>query len=346
MISPGKPSYTIDDVRAVVSDATVASHYLHINSIPTKINSPFRRDDRPSMSIFSPDGVRVRYKDFGTNEGGDIYELLKKMWHTDIGEVCKRVYRDLKGETSNTPQTRRKNTYAPKVRSTESELRIKIRDWQQHDIEYWESFGITVDWLKYAEVYPISHKIVIKGNDRMVFGADKYAYAYVEHKEGKTTLKIYQPMNKGNFKWSSKHDRSVISLWTKVPQRGKVLCICSSLKDALCLWANTGIPAVATQGEGYSISDTAIKSLKERYENIYILFDNDEPGLVDGRKLAEITGFTNLVLPKINEAKDVSDLYKSLTNKQQFKDIITKIFNNGSSQNNYCRVRRSEEESN
>ena len=67
-------------------------------------------------------------------------------------------------------------------------------------------------WLKYADVYPISHKIVIKDNKSYAFGADKYAYAYVEFKEGRTTLKIYQPFNKNGFKWSNRHDRSVISL--------------------------------------------------------------------------------------------------------------------------------------
>jgi DNA primase len=117
-------------------------------------------------------------------------------------------------------------------------------------------------------------------------------------------------------------------LWTKVPEYGDKICICASLKDALCLWSNTGIPCIATQGEGYRISETAVKELKRRYKNIYILFDNDEAGLIDGKKLAEETGFINLVLPKINEAKDVSDLYKSLNNKKDFIDIILTLFKN------------------
>jgi DNA primase len=107
-----------------------------------------------------------------------------------------------------------------------------------------------------------------------------------------------------------------------------MICICASLKDALCLWANTGIPSIAVQGEGYSMSDTAIEELKRRFKHIYILFDNDEAGLVDGVKLAEQTGFTNIVLPRINEAKDISDLYKSLENKEQFKELMINLFKN------------------
>lgn len=331
MISQGKPSLVFSDVRDSVSEAEIASYYLNINTIPTKINSPLRRDERPSLGIFSPDGVTVLYKDFGTGETGDIYTLLKQIWNTDYKGVYERVYRDFKVSRNTKPNIKRKNTYKSARIISKSELKVKTREWQKHDIEYWESFGISIDWLKYADVYPISHKVVYKGGSRMVYGADKYAYVYVEHKEGKTTLKIYQPFNKQGFKWASKHDKSVISLWTKVPQKGKILCICSSLKDALCLWANTGIPAIATQGEGYSMSDSAIKSLKERYNKIYILYDNDEAGLIDGEKLSKETGFINLVLPKINGTKDIADLYKSLKDKKQFKTIILNLFANGNS---------------
>ena len=162
----------------------------------------------------------------------------------------------------------------------------------------------------------------------MTFKADKYAYSYVERKEGKITLKIYQPFNKKGFKWTNKHDSSVISLWTKVPEKGDKICICSSVKDALCLSANTNIPAIAIQGEGYSISKTAINNLKERYKNIYILLDNDAPGIKDAEKLAKETGFINLVLPIFEGGKDISDLYKILNNKQKFKQILLNLFNN------------------
>ena len=41
-------------------------------------------------------------------------------------------------------------------------MKCKTREWKDYDIIYWESYGISLKWLKYAEVYPISHKIVEK----------------------------------------------------------------------------------------------------------------------------------------------------------------------------------------
>lgn len=329
MISSGKSSFTLDDVLRVASEAQIVSYYLGIKKVPCIINSPLRQDRHPSFGLYSPNGTEINYIDFSTRDSGTIFTLLKNMWNLDYPEVFKRICQDFsKFNSKATVIKSSKCNVTSQGSSSNIDMKCKVREWKDYDLEYWASYGITLPWLKYANVYPISHKIIVKDGKEFVFGADKYAYAYVEFKEGKTTLKIYQPFNKRGFKWANKHDRSVISLWTKVPKIGDKIVVCSSLKDALCLWANTSIPAIAIQGEGYGISNTAINELKRRYKEVYILLDNDEAGLRDGEKLSASTGFINLVLPNINGAKDVSDLYKSLENKKCFKDIILNLFNN------------------
>lgn len=281
------------------------------------------------MGIYSPNGTDVNFIDFGTGERGSIFTLLRKMWNTSFADTLKRICADF--TRFSTSASVRASIPSCRIvgnpdHSRSVDMQCKVREWRDYDIRYWESYGVPLKWLKYADVYPISHKIITKNGNSYVFGADKYAYAYVEFKEGKTTLKIYQPYNKSGFKWANKHDKSVISLWTKVPEYGDKICICSSLKDALCLWANTGIPALAIQGEGYSISNTAVSELKRRYKEIYILLDNDEAGVQDALKLSESTGFTNIVLPEEYGAKDVSDLYLLLQDKEHFKSIILGLF--------------------
>lgn len=329
MISSGNFSGTLEDIHRVTTQAQITSYYLGVKDIPCIICSPLRRDEKPSMGIYSPNGTEVNFIDFGTGERGSIFTLLRKMWNTSFADTLKKIYEDFTRFSSSVSV----RVSIPSCRivgnpdhSKSVDVKCKVREWRDYDIEYWESYGVPLKWLKYADVYPISHKIIIKNDNSYVFGADKYAYAYVEFKEGKTTLKIYQPYNKRGFKWTNKHDKSVISLWTKVPEYGDKICICSSLKDALCLWANTGIPALAIQGEGYSMSNTAVSELKRRYKEIYILLDNDEAGLKDGLSLSESTGFTNIVLPKEYGEKDISDLYHSLQDKEHFKSIILGLF--------------------
>ena len=335
-ISKGKSSVSLDDILSKVTEADILSYYLGVTEVPCIINSPLRQDRRPSFGLYSPDGRRIYYTDLSTRDRGGLFDLLGSMWNCGYKEVLIRINEDISKFSGSASI----HTYTPcTVRSTstynrDTDLQCKVRDWRDYDIEYWASYGISLEWLKYAEVYPISHKIIIKGGQRYVFVADKYAYAYVEHKEGKVTLKIYQPFNKAGYKWSNKHDRSVISLWTKVPEYGDKICICSSLKDALCLYANANIPSLSIQGEGYNMSDTAISELKRRYKEIYILLDNDEAGLKDGLSLSESTGFTNVVLPKFEGGKDISDAFKIL-GKEKWLKLIVPLFNSSRPQEDW-----------
>lgn len=312
-------SESVADVMKRVSHAELLSHYMGIDSLPVLINSPLRDDDKhPSFFIYSPDGNKVLYKDYATGDNGDIYSLLKSVKHKTFAELI----RTIASEKSfvKTSYTNRSSQDRKKIFKTTTNIQVKIREWKQHDVEYWQSYGISVKWLKYAEVYPISHKIIYKGNQRYVFPAAKYAYVFVEHKENNVSLKIYQPFNK-TFKWVTSNNGSVVGLWTKIPKIGEKICICSSLKDALCLWANIGIPSIYVQSETTGLSNTAQEVLKHRFKHIYICFDNDEAGLVDGKNLSEKTGFKNVVLPFFKGGKDISDAYKLFGKEWLLKNV-------------------------
>ena len=328
-ISKGKSSVSLDDILSKVTEADILSYYLGVTEVPCIINSPLRQDRRPSFGLYSTDGIRIFYIDLATKDSGGLFDLLGHMWGTDYISTLTRVNEDISKFCGGANI----HSYTPcAVRSTNSynkdtDLQCKVRDWRDYDIEYWASYGITLEWLKYAEVYPISHKIIIKDGHRYVFGADKYAYAYVEHKEGKVTLKIYQPFNKAGYKWSSNVDRSVWSLWTKIPKYGNNLILSSSVKDCLNIMCNLGIPSICLQGEGYLPKPQIMKELKSRYKNIIIFFDNDfnnpsNPGHNDAKRLSEEYNLKMIEIPKEYESKDPSDLYKN-----HGKEVYLKIMN-------------------
>lgn len=309
----GEHSITLEDVLARTTEFGILYHYFNVSELPTVIHSPLRQDSRPSFGLYTLDGKRVHYTDLATKDRGGLFDLLMKYWGESYKGMLNHLWKDLPSFSNanvqfNSMKSERTYQYQS-LKSRNIDLQCKVREWRDYDIEYWASYGISLEWLKYADIYPISHKIVIRDGQRYVFGADKYAYAYVERKEGKVTLKIYQPYNKGGYKWSNRHDRSVISLWTKVPEYGDRICICSSMKDALCLWSNTGIPALAIQGEGYGMSDTAIGELKRRYKEVFIALDGDKAGIEDSIKLQKETAFKIIDCPLIDKAKDWSDIY-------------------------------------
>ena len=328
-MKPGELLVIKDQILSYIQESDIVFNYFNIKELPTVITSPIRKDEKPSFGIFLTSDNKIRYRDFSTGEKGDIWDLLGIYFGLSYSKVFELVYKEMilgmnlnKSGVIN-PWT---NYSKDKIRSNRSIVKCRIREWKDYDLTYWNSYGIDINWLRYADVYPINYMIIIKNGTSYIFKADKYAYAYIERKENNITMKIYQPFNIKGHKWTNGNDKTVISLWTKIPDKGDKLVICASLKDALCLSANINIPAIAPQGEGYKLSNTACTVLKSRYKQIYILLDNDKAGLEDAKKLAELTGFTNIILPD-KGAKDVSDLYKKV-GKYEFKKIIMPLFSN------------------
>ena len=322
MMSKGYKSVTRQDVLNRVSELQILAHYFGIYRIPTLINSPLREDKNASFGFYSPDGISVNYKDFGcSSEHGSIFTLLHRIWGIDYNEVYYKILHDTAPSTiCNIKSCRVTSNHG----RNGSSLEVKVREWRNYDLDWWGQYGITRKWLDLAEVYPISHIIRIKDNKSSVFAADKLAYVYIERKEGKITKKIYQPLNTNGYKWCQDNDKSVLGLWRILPPTGDMMFICSSVKDSLTLIANCGIPAICMQGEGYTISNTVISQLKRRFKKVYICLDNDPPGTLDAKKLSDLTGFTNIVLPQFVGGKDIAD-YRKIYGHNSFVQMINSL---------------------
>lgn len=320
-----------DDIYTKVDDAQILGYYLNINKFPILINSPLRRDKNPSFSLFPSRDNKIRYKDLSTGETGDAIDLLCKLWGLDFDRCISKIYNDMSNFSSNISvkynvnHNIRKSNY-----STTEYLKCKVRGWKDYDLEYWENYGISLKWLKFGEIYPISHIILESNSDKLIFPADKLAYAYVERKDGEVTLKIYQPKNK-KYKWYNKHDSSVWDLWTKLPETGENLIITSSRKDALCIWENTLIPSVSLQAESYLPKKHVVEELKNRFKNVYILYDNDFDSDINhgeelGNKIAKEFDLIFIQIPTKLQSKDISDLCNKY-GRLMVKKVINKLIN-------------------
>lgn len=329
-IGKSNPSVTLDDILSKTTEVDILAYYLGVTEIPCIIHSPLRVDNNASFGLYSRDGHRIFYIDFATKERGSTFDILSQLWGYNYMETLAKIASDIPKFTTKISNIKQNASKASRVsRLNSTELQCKVRGWASYDIEYWKSYGITLEWLKYAEVYPISHKIIIKDGNKYVFAADKYAYAYVEHKDNKTFIKIYQPLNKKGYKWTSNIDRSIWSLWTKIPKYGTNLIISSSVKDCLNIMCNLKIPSICLQGEGYLPKPHIMEELKSRYKNIIVFFDNDftnpnNPGHNDAKKLSEEYNLKMVEIPKEYEAKDPSDLFKKY-GRDRYLEIMKEI---------------------
>lgn len=325
MVARGSDSTSIEKVNDLYSDFDIAHKYLGITCVPEVINSPLRQDNNPSLGLFINNRTNsLWFKDFGSGEKGSLYDLLAKMWNVSKDKVYDRILEDMPA-----PAPMRK--HGVKVyRKSAGKVEVKVREWRDYDIAYWDSYGISLPWLKFGEIYPISHIILTKNGHSYPIPAEKYAYVYVERKDGIVSFKIYQPYSK-EYKWMSKHDSSVWDLWTKIPEKGDKLIITSSRKDALAIWSNTGIPALSLQGEGYIPKEHVVQQLKDRYNKVYVLYDNDfqseeNHGRMYGKMIAERFNVTQIEIPEKWKSKDPSDVVKN-HGREVLRQIIYELVN-------------------
>lgn len=344
MFNTWHSSKTLEEILNSVSEGKLLMRYLGITQVPCVIKSPLRKERHPSFSIYSPDGITIKFKDFATGNYGDIIELLKQLWGMNYHDVLKKIRSDFFEEHKKSSafmsvaSNKKINNAIPeeptlfpiKHSVVMQNLKVKVRDWQTWDKDYWEQYGVSLKTLKWADVYPISHIIIEKKGNIMSIPADKHAYVYVERKDGIVSYKIYQPYSK-DFKWMSKHDSSVWDLWTKLPQNGDYLIITSSRKDSLAIWENTHIPSVSLQGEGYIPKKHVVQQLKDRFKKVFILYDNDfqaeeNHGRLLGNKLAKMFDLIQIEIPDEYKSKDSSDLVKN-HGRETLKKVIFNLIN-------------------
>lgn len=325
MVARGSDSTSIEKVNDLYSDFDIAHKYLGITCVPEVINSPLRQDNNPSLGLFINNRTNsLWFKDFGSGEKGSLYDLLAKMWNVSKDKVYDRILEDM-------PAPAHIRKHGVKVyRKSAGKVEVRVREWRDYDIAYWDSYGISLPWLKFGEIYPISHIIITKNGHSYPIPAEKYAYVYVERKDGIVSFKIYQPYSK-EYKWMSKHDSSVWDLWTKIPEKGDKLIITSSRKDALAIWSNTGIPALSLQGEGYIPKEHVVQQLKDRYNKVYVLYDNDfqseeNHGRMYGKMIAEKFNVTQIEIPEKWKSKDPSDLVKN-HGRKVLREVIYELVN-------------------
>lgn len=314
------------DLMNITDPPSIASYYFGIKSFPTLICSPVRHDEHPSVAVLYKNDGDVVFHDFSTGESYTLMACLCQMWGTTFGDTVDRIYNDFtKGGKINKTVKKGKS----KTKLSDTKIDVKIRDWRQHDIDYWGQFGITTKALRKAMVFPISHMAFTKDGRQSVIGCHKYAYVYVEKKDGNIQYKIYQPFSK-TTKWISKFDKSVISLWNMLPESGDIVVVCSSLKDALTLYCATDIPSIAVQSETTLLKPKIAEELKSRFKKCYVLFDSDDAGIADAIKFSDITGFTNVELPyidgneKIPNPKDIAEYY-CIMGKHDFTELIKSL---------------------
>lgn len=312
------PYATPEDIREYVNSYDMFRYYVGDFKIGTPILSPIAKESRPSFAIFTK-GSEVLFNDFRFG-GGDIIQFVRLKFGLDFRSAVNKIVHDaglsdkFRSDLNYVAEPLIKHNKV--ILDTKPIIKIKSRKWAPRDVEFWKKFHIFNDTLVKYRVTPISHIFI---NDKIIV-AEKLAYAFKEFKDGEVSYTIYQPLS-DKMKWIKSHDASVFYGWSQLPEKGNILIITKSMKDVMTISSITKLPVVALQNEKLRPKAHIIDQLKERFDNIFLFYDNDYKNEREGKDnygrkfgcvIAKEFDLFQIEIPdliaEMYDAKDASDL--------------------------------------
>jgi len=316
--NPERKFLNKENILKDIDEYSIFRHYVGNFAVNSIQSSPFRTDTRSSFGVFYSTKYNcLLYKDLAKGRSGDCFALVANEVFPNFtyAEALAQVVIDFglqleyviprPGFVRN-PAARIVNVVDYKNKVIKP-IGIKARRYNLKDYNFWATFGISRQMLKYYNVVPISNFIY----GRTVYSAEKYSYAYIEKKDGLTTYKIYQPFSE-NIKFFTDMNASIHAGYTQLPEKGETMLITKSLKDVMSIREICDIPAISVLSETVLVKKSVIEEYKSRFENVIVFFDNDSTGEKMAKEYNQLFDLDTIIVPKgFKGSKDFSDVVKN-----------------------------------
>jgi hypothetical protein len=320
---------TLDNILLFTTEYDIYLRYIGNKFDIGKImSSPFREDIHPSFGIFkSIKNGKLMFKDLATGWSGDCIMFVAKLFNITYIQALHKVYEEVISKKQLVSSNKGK-LIQTEYENNSKIISIKRRYFSTKDKEYWSKFRINKELLDKYNVFPISHYWINDNIFELNNTKEDLTYAYKVYNK----FKIYKPYADKKYKFISNCTSYDLFGMEQLEESGEELVITKSLKDLLVLKLY-GIKTIATQGETHIIPDVIISNLKQRFKTIYVLYDNDIPGLEGGKKLADKHDFKHVYIPQYYNVKDIAEsiekhgwaityiILNSLVNGATFKEI-------------------------
>lgn len=328
-----KPKVTKDLILSRFSEEQIMEYYLHVPVKKGLFRSPIRKDNRPTCSFFRNSRGELIFKDFGTGQYLNCFEVVKTIYNCDYFTALNIIANDFNIIYSSILQKNpgKINSNPIKLEAKETaKIQVEIQDFTDLELKWWEKYGITPEILKKYNVYSCKHvflngQLVAKSQQHCpIFGY--YGDKVKENGESIELWRCYFPQRK-SYRWISNYPKNKIQGFDNLPKTGKLLIITKSLKDVMCL-SKFKIPACAPNSEVLFIKDNVLKELKERFENIVVWYDTDIAGISNMRKIKKkYPELFYYFIPRKYKEKDFTDFYKKYGINESKKLLIDLINN-------------------
>lgn len=320
-----KTELTLEEILRITTEYDIYSYYIGDQFKVGKImQSPLRKDDHPSFGVFkSSISSNLMWKDQATGKTGNVIQFVSDKFNEPYNTALQRVTNDV--EANNIRATKKGKEIQEIYNKTKTIISIQKKNFTEVDDAYWEQYFITRDILKKYNVYPIQTFWVNDIPSNLFYSKEQPLYAYQIFDK----FQIYSPYAPRRNKFRNSTTKYDVHGLEQLPKYGRLLIITKSKKDLMVL-DRLGYIAIAPCGENTPIPEIIIQDLKQRFNRLVILYDNDVPGLKGGNKLAKEHNIEWTHLPlkyyTMFKLKDISDLikyFKITKTREVLKEILT-----------------------
>ena len=322
-----QPKITKELILSRFSEEQLMEYYLHIPVKKGLFRSPLRRDKQPTCSFYRNKSGTLIFKDFATGQHLNIFDVVLSIFRCDYFESLRIIANDFGIVRDNALHKNpgKINLNPIKIKDKEiSKIQIEVQEFTDSELKWWGKYGISKDILKRFNVYSCKHVFL---NDQLFAESQQHCpiFGYYGKKyQGLELWRCYFP-KRTSFRFITNWPSKKIQGYDQLPKKGKLLVITKSMKDSMCLYS-CGITACAPNSENLFIPDKVLEDLKNRFENIVVLYDNDRPGLYNMAKIRkEHPELTYVFIPKRYGSKDISDFYKDHGRRETLNLIKTFI---------------------
>lgn len=302
---------SIEEIFKKVSEWDLWRYYIPDVKLRQSFKSPLRKDENPSASLFMATNGTILLKDFQLGVY-NIWQFLQARYNLTFIEALQVVDNDFNLGLSTKPRFEKPTMEYVGITTNEkidmpehTRLSIKRRQWNKADVKYWGQFGLNTEFLQKHNIVPLANYWV---NDNIVYWYTPYDPAYsIEFGKGKR--KIYRPLA-SKYKWMTNAKHNDIQGDEFLSTEGEILVVTKSYKDVLLL-KTFGYESVASQSESTFLPETKIEDYKQRFQHVYLLWDNDTTGSRYSEKFCNLYGLIPIFVPAESCEKDISDYYRT-----------------------------------
>tara|TARA_R110000868_G_scaffold156695_2_gene383709 strand:- start:895 stop:1848 length:954 start_codon:yes stop_codon:yes gene_type:complete len=295
-----EPKLSKEWILQRVSQEELFIRYLGVNpQLEIGFTNPLRADSNGDCFFYYNEKRELRFKDFAYGFNWSCVDVVMVTYHLMFNQALLKICADYNMLNINSVCLPNKieNKEKEIIKKTKIDLQIKVRDFEQIDIDYWGQFYLEKKDL--ISVYPT--KCIWINSNKIYNHSDKdicYTYQF-------KNLKCYFPLREKRFRFIQQ-ENEIQGLNLLKPDTH--LIITKSYKDVLLL-TKMGYTAISPASESDLIKKETIDKLKLRYSNIFIFLDNDKAGIFHSNKYLENYNLNEIRIPQ-NCPKDITDFVK------------------------------------